>query len=144
PPPCDQDVFYNFSTDGGNTWSALTKLTPAGSAQWQPWSAVTQSGNKLFVAYYDRQYGGCEFGGCNDITLVRITNPASGSPTFLYKRLTTSSMPNLVVANNPIQAGFLGDYMWVATSGESAFVVWADTRGLNGTVEEDIYYATAK
>jgi hypothetical protein len=51
-------------------------------------------------------------------------------------------MPNLVPANNPIQAGFLGDYMWVAVDAEGRpHVVWADTRGRHGTVEEDVYYA---
>ena len=142
-PPCDNDVFYSFSTDGGATWSDAFQLTPAGSAQWQPWSAVTSDGKKLFVAYYDRQYGGCEFSGCNDITLARVTNAASGSPGVTFSRLTTSSMPNLTTVTNPIQAGFLGDYMWVATSGQKVHVVWADTRGLNGTVEEDIYFITS-
>ncbi len=54
-----------------------------------------------------------------------------------------SSGPNLVVANNPLQAGFLGDYMWVATDSKgNPHIVWADTRGLGGTVEEDIYTAS--
>jgi hypothetical protein len=64
-------------------------------------------------------------------------------------------MPNLVVANNPLQVGFLGDYIWVAASngkdddsGDSdkgkAYVTWADTRGQGGTVEEDVYFASAK
>jgi hypothetical protein len=142
-PPCDNDVFYAYSTTGGMTWSAATKITPAGSAQWQPWSGVVANGSVLWVAYYDRSYGNCEFTGCNDITLARIGNPATPMPAISYTRLTTASMPNLVVANNPLQAGFLGDYMWVTvhpTSGR-AYVVWADTRGLGGTVEEDIYFA---
>jgi hypothetical protein len=142
-PPCDQDVFYSFSTNSGAAWSAAVKLTPAGSAQWQSWSAVAPSGGTLWAGYYDRSYGNCEFDGCNDITLVGIRNPASASPSFSYKRLTTSSMPNLVVANNPLQAGFLGDYMWVTVDARgNPFVVWGDTRGLNGTVEEDVYFAT--
>ena len=76
--------------------------------------------------------------GCSDITLVkRVPNG-----TLTYFRITTASMPNLVVANNPLQAGFLGDYMWVAVdSGNIAHIVWADTRGRGGTVEEDLYYA---
>lgn len=148
-PPCDNDVFYSFSTDGGATWSGEVNITPASefgeSAQWQPWSAVTRPGSKLFVAYYDRSYGECELTGCNDITLAKVTGAATSAPTLTYKRLTTSSMPNLVPANNPVQAGFLGDYMWVAASKSGkAYVVWADTRGLNGTVEEDIYFATSK
>jgi hypothetical protein len=141
-PPCDTDVFYSFSTDGGATWSSVTKLTPAGSAQWQPWGAVSPDGKKLFVGYYDRSYGNCEATGCNDITMATVKNPASPSPNVDHMRITTSSMPNLVVANNPIQAGFLGDYMWVSTDLKgNPSLVWADTRGLGGTVEEDVYLA---
>lgn len=140
--PCDNDVFYNYSTDGGTTWSDTVQLTPAGSAQWQPWSAVTADGSKLYVAYYDRSYGNCEETGCNDITLATITNAASDSPTVSHTRITTSSMPNLTPDNNPVQAGFLGDYMWVTTdSHDRALMTWADTRGQGGTVEEDIYFS---
>jgi len=140
-PPCDSDILYAYSTDGGATWSSSFNLTPAGSAQWQSWSAVTAEG-KLWVAYYDRSYGNCEFEGCNDITLAEIDAAATYSPTVTYERVTTSSMPNLTLANNPVQAGFLGDYMWVAVDNDgNPLIVWADTRGLNGTVEEDIYFA---
>ena len=94
----------------------------------------------LYIAYYDRSYGNCETTGCNDITLATITNAATNSPSISYSRITTSSMPNLTPANNPVQAGFLGDYMWVTTDSKGrARIVWADTRGLDGTVEEDIY-----
>jgi len=134
-------VFYAYSTNFGATWSSTRKVTPAGSAQWQPWSAV-KSDSKLYIAYYDRKYGGCETTGCNDITLTTVTNAATGSPSYSSARVTTSSMPNLVVANNPLQAGFLGDYMWVAVDKNGrAYITWADTRGQSGTVEEDVYLA---
>ena len=141
-PPCDNDVFYSYSTDGGATWSPAHQVTPAGSAQWQPWSAVTPDGTKLWIGYYDRSYGTCEFDGCNDITLAKVATPASASPAVSYTRLTSSSMPNLTPSNNPLEAGFLGDYMWVAVDRLGRpHVIWADTRGLNGTVEEDIYFS---
>jgi len=140
-PPCDNDVFYAYSTNGGAAWSSSSKVTPAGSAQWQPWSGVT-TGGKFYIAYYDRSYGNCEFSGCNDITLATVTNAASASPSVAYSRITTSSMPNLTPANNPLQAGFLGDYMWLAVDNKGrANMVWADTRGQGGSVEEDIYFA---
>jgi hypothetical protein len=142
-PPCDNDVFYAFSTDGGTSWSGTHQLTPAGSAQWQPWSKVTADGDALWVAYYDRSYGDCEFTGCNDITLAKVRHAASSSPSVSFRRLTTDSMPNLVPSNNPVQAGFLGDYMWLDVDSHGrAYIVWADTRGRNGTVEEDIYFTT--
>jgi len=112
------------------------------TAQWQPGSSITPNGGALWIGYYDRSYGTCESTGCNDITLAKVSNPG-GSPSISYRRLTTASMPNLVPANNPIQAGFLGDYMWVAVdSTGKPYVVWADTRGLRNTVEEDIYFAS--
>ena len=145
-PPCDNDVFTETSTNGGQTWSRALNLTPASSigasAQWQPWSQVTPDGKVLWVGYYDREYGNCEMTGCNDITVAKVANPLSPSPTTRYTRVTTSSMPNLVVANNRAQAGFLGDYMWVTVDGGgNAYVAWADTRGQQNSVEEDIYIA---
>ncbi len=146
-PPCDNDVFMAVSTDGGVTWGPTINVTPASefgpSAQWMPWSAVAPNGSKLYIGYYDRSYGGCESTGCNDITMATVKNPVSSSRSFKYTRITTSSMPNLVPANNPLEAGFLGDYMWVTvnTKGDP-YLAWADTRGLRGTVEEDVYVAS--
>jgi hypothetical protein len=145
-PPCDNDVFFSVSTDGGATWSPEVNVAPAAdfgpTAQWQPWSAVTPDGNTLWIGYYDRSYGDCENTGCNDITMAKVCL-ACDQQSIEYIRITSSSMPNLVPANNPAQAGFLGDYMWVTvdTSGRP-YVVWADTRGLDNTVEEDIYIAS--
>lgn len=144
--PCDNDVFYAVSTNGGVTWSAPINVTAVStfgaSAQWQPVSTVTRDGAVLWIAYYDRFYGSCESEGCNDITLAKIKLPASSAPAATYKRLTSSSMPNLVVANNPLEAGFLGDYMGLALDPKGRpSVVWADTRGFDGTVEEDVFFA---
>ena len=143
--PCDNDVFYSFSKDGGATWSTAFDVTPKSkfgpTAQWMPWSAVSPDGKNLYIAYYDRSYGNCETTGCNDITLADVHQAQAEKP-ITYKRLTTSSMPNLTMANNPLQAGFLGDYMWVSVDRNgNPLVDWADTRGLHGTVEEDIYFA---
>jgi hypothetical protein len=141
-PPCDTDIFLSISTNGGATWGAATNISDAAgndnnTSQWQGWSAVAPDGT-LYIAYYDRKYGNCEFTGCHDITLAQRTS--GGALSFF--RITTASMPNLLPANNPLQAGFLGDYMWVATDSQGkAHIVWADTRGRAGTVEEDIYYA---
>ena len=144
-PPCDNDVFFTFSTDGGINWNNPINVTPASkfgpSAQWQSWSAVAPDGSSLFLVYYDRSYGNCEFTGCNDITLATVKKPISISPKITYKRITTSSMPNLTPANNPLQAGFLGDYIWVTVNNGKPYVVWTDTRGLHGAVEEDIYFS---
>jgi hypothetical protein len=148
-PPCNHDVFYAFSTTGGTTWSPTINITaPFGeTAQFQPWNDVAGDGSQVQVAFYDRHYGNCEFTGCADITLATVRNPRSANPRITYRRITTSSMPNLLPANNPVEAGFLGDYMWVEVSRHSfdqrdTHIVWADTRPLfGGNPEEDVYYA---
>jgi hypothetical protein len=155
-PPCDHDVFYSFSTDRGTTWSPTVTVTPRSrlgeNAQWQPWHDVSGDGSKVYAAFYDRHYGNCETTGCNDITLATISRTRSANPSIQYKRITTASMPNLIPANNPLQAGFLGDYMWVEVSHHNfnqkdVHIVWADTRPLPYRLshqrfpEEDIYYA---
>jgi hypothetical protein len=147
--PCDHDIHYAYSTNGGAAWSATRTITPRSNArfgetaQWQPWSEITKDGDRFWVAFYDRSYGDCETTGCNDITAAEIRNPTSGNPQIRYTRVTTGSMPNLTPANNPVQAGFLGDYMWVDTDSHGdAHIVWADTRPVRGNApEEDVYYA---
>ena len=137
-------VYLVHSDDGGNTWSAPQAVTGTSqratkSAQWQPWMAVGPQGF-VYVGYYDRQYGNCEQTGCNDITLA--TSHDNGK-TFKHKRITTYSMPNLTLATNPVQAGFIGDYMSVAADGRGVVLVWADTRPHAGTTpEEDVYFAS--
>jgi hypothetical protein len=148
-PPCDNDVFYSVSRNGGETWSEPRVVTPRSTArfgetaQWQPWSGVTADGTRLWIAFYDRSYGDCETTGCNDITMAEVNDPAAEEPTYEYSRVTTSSMPNLTTAENPIEAGFLGDRMSLSVDGQGrAHVVWADTRAHAGSAPEtDVYYA---
>jgi hypothetical protein len=146
--PCanhNNDVFVSMSSNGGGSWGP-TKLVSKGSsgqsqpaAQWQNWGDVADGSGVFFVAYYDRQNGGCEGSGCNDITLAKSTNNGN---SWTYRRITTASMPNLTPSNNPFEQGFLGDYMSIQATNNKVYMAWADTRGLGGTVDEDIYYAT--
>ncbi len=144
--PCNTDVFFKSSTTGGSSWSSLFNITsPFGNtAQYMSWGQVEKSGNSLNVAFYDRHFGSCESTGCNDIELAQIGSPLSPSVGgTTYSRITTASMPNLLASNSPAEAGFQGDYMWLVNDQRGNIDIgWTDTRGLNGTVEEDAYYAT--
>jgi hypothetical protein len=140
-PPCDNDVLFVF----GQSRCDLEQRDKT-DARWErPMDAVEWGhGGRLRIVgrYYDRSYGTCEQTGCNDITLAKVAHPTSNTPTISHRRATTSSMPNLTAANNPVQAGFLGDYMWLKVDARGRpNVVWADTRGLNGAIEEDIYFS---
>jgi hypothetical protein len=137
------DIFEVHSDDQGATWSPakLVSSDDQHAAKWQPWLAVGPDGI-VYIAYYSRQFGGCETTGCNDIVLAASLDHGK---TFKHVRITTSSMPNLVPANNPTQSGFLGDYMNIAANTEGAYIVWADTRPHVGNIPtRNVFYAFIK
>jgi hypothetical protein len=147
--PCanhNQDVVVAVSRDGGATWGPtriVSRKANGGSepaAQWQAWGTVGPNGD-LFAGYYDRRYRTCEATGCNDITLATSTD---AGVTWTYKRITTSSMPNLGCEKNPFQCGFLGDYMSIQAANHRVYLVWGDTRGRGGALDEDVYFAKVK
>src|SRR5262245_39681304 len=55
-PPCDNDIFYSYSTNGGVTWSEAKAITPRSdprfgeTAQWLPWSTMAANGH-LWAAF---------------------------------------------------------------------------------------------
>lgn len=135
--PCNEDVFAAVSNDGGVTWGPALQVTTDPGAQYSPWGAIDEHG-ALDVAYYTRQYGDCEASGCQDVRLSSSTNDGL---TWSSRRITSSSMPNLTDATNPVERGFIGDRIALIAANGSVAVAWTDTRGLNGVVDEDVYFA---
>jgi hypothetical protein len=140
PTNANEDVFASISNDGGANWNAPTKVTNSAdtAAQYFPWGSLGKKGN-LYVMYYDRRYGSCESSGCLDVTLATSTDNGAH---WTHTRITTGSMPNLTPVNNPFQQGFIGDYNSLTIGGGKVWMAWADTRGLGGAVEEDVYVAS--
>jgi len=142
--PCanyNEDVFVSTSTDGGANWSAPRLVTGDSgvTAQWQTAGAAGTRSGELFASYYDRKYGNCEESGCNDITLATTRED---SKDWDYRRITTSSMPDLTCAENPFECGLLGDYQGLAFSNDKVYLTWADTRGRGfNAPEQDVYFA---
>ena len=151
PARADHDVHYAFSTNGGSTWSATARSLHARVRR------ERRSGSRGV------SHGGRQASTRSPTTTAptatasppaattspqpTIRNPTSTNPPIRYTRVTTGSMPNLMPANNPVQAGFLGDYMWVGhhTVAGDAHIVWADTRPIRGDApEEDVYYAEVR
>ena len=134
---CNEDVFASTSKNNGKTWSDTVQVTNDPSAQYYAWGDVDENGG-LYVGYYTRQFDNCESTGCGD---YRLSTSADNGVSWTQRRITTSSMPNLTDVTNPVQQGFIGDYTSIHVAGNSVYLTWADTRGLNGTVEEDVYFA---
>lgn len=135
--PCNEDVWAVTSVDDGITWSAAKLVNSDVSAQYYPWGDVDEDGD-LYVGYYTREKGDCEDSGCLDF---QLSTSMDNGKTWSEQRITTSSMPNLTPDNNPAQAGFIGDYNSISVAPFGVVMTWADTRGLEGVVDEDAYYA---
>jgi hypothetical protein len=135
--PCNEDVFAAVSHDGGATWGPTLQVTTSQSAQYSPSGTVDRNGT-LHVAYYTRQYGDCETSGCQDL---RLSSSADDGMTWSNRRITTDSMPNLTDLTNPVQQGFIADHNALIATERFLYLAWTDTRGLNGVVDEDVYFA---
>ncbi|GAC1328703.1 MAG: sialidase family protein [Candidatus Dormibacteria bacterium] len=127
---CNNDVILSVSNDGGATFpdaakpaAALSSVTQdtgqANTDQWFQWLAYNPAG-KLWVSYYDRQYGTDATTGFSDFSLSGSVDGV----TFKTERVTTSSMPP------PTQFSglFWGDYTGMTATAAAAFPVWSDTR----------------
>ncbi len=131
----DADLFFTRSLNGGQTWSAPTRVnddTPAnGCDQFHPWLVCDENGT-LHLIFYDRR---------NDplqnlfMDLYYTYSTDAGITWAPNQRLTTvSSNPGL---DSLINSGLIGEYNGLAVRNNVIHPVWTDTR--NG--HQDTYTA---
>jgi len=96
----DAEIYYKKSTDGGTSWTGLTRLTWNSGNSWNP-SIAVDSGNGVYVVWYDYSpgspeiyYKGSTDGGTTWSALTRLTW-SSGSSQF--PDITTDSNDNIHV-----------------------------------------------
>lgn len=138
---CNNDIVVSTSTNGGRSFSGGSidpRLMPvvtsaehqAKSSQFWQNAAFSPDGT-FAVSYYDRQYGTDESTGYSDISLSVSTDRVN----YSHRRVTSSPMP----PPTQFAGAFLGDYMGLAVSADSAYPLWSDTR----TVDEFLCPGTA-
>jgi len=142
----DEDIYFTHSTNGGNTWSAKTRINDdplnSGCDQFHPWLTVAPDGS-IIVVFYDRRLD-----PGNLLMDLYMTTSADGGNTWsVNERITTvSSDPtagsdsrNWANAEFPVKlrkpeilasrAGLLGEYVGVtASSIDNIHPIWTDTR----------------
>lgn len=112
--PIDTDVWLTKSTDGGNTWSAPTKVNDDNSNRHQFLSSmdIDQTNGNLFFIFYDRR------AYSDHKTDVYMAISQDGGNTFFNKKISeTPFSPNAGV--------FFGDYTDITVHNGIVRPIWA-------------------
>ena len=118
----DPDIVSIRSSDNGDTWSALTRVSDDsnGSTQFFPWLTFDEAGTASVVWYDQRQNG-------SDLDIYLAQSFDQGQTWEPNIRVTDSSFtPILPWESGP--ANFIGDYNGVAASLGDVFPFYQDAR----------------
>lgn len=133
-------IVMSTSTNGGQTWTAPTKVDGQPSGH-QFWADVAATESKVFVIYYDsrndpaysedRPPGNSATGTSSGPSLdVYASISSDGGASWSHTRVSdVSHQPNFEMFGNR-QVPFHGDYIWVDAVGDSGFAVWTDNRNV--------------
>jgi hypothetical protein len=138
-------IVSTFSTDGGSTWSGLTRLAPSSSGH-QFFPFLAESGGRLNAIWYDSR-GDANYSAtrppCNSASgqtsaclNVRYAESTDGGKTWGSSIQVNDTPTNL----NYEQFGgrlvpFFGDYITVAAEGDTIGAVWTDQRNTVGAAD---------
>ncbi|HSE43312.1 MAG TPA: hypothetical protein VLH08_21310, partial [Acidobacteriota bacterium] len=123
------DVFLSRSTDNGATWSSqnVTDLFDSGTNDdFSATVAVTPDGNRLMVAWYDR-----ELDPANSLIdyFGAIADTSGGGLTFGPQfRITSQSFPVVIGQDPVINTVYMGDYDQVVADNSFFYLTWGDNR----------------
>jgi methionine-rich copper-binding protein CopC len=122
------DVFFRQSNDGGATWGSAVRVVDdtTGHDQWMPSLAVSPSGSKVGVFWYDRRLDPANnlidrFGAIGVVAGSTVTF----GPNF---RITDTSFAPEFGRDPGIVPTYMGDYDQAAADSGSFYVTWGDNR----------------
>ncbi|MDD5361894.1 MAG: T9SS type A sorting domain-containing protein [Ignavibacteria bacterium] len=118
------DIFFTKSTNYGNNWSAPMRLNDDNTLndQWMPAISVGNNG-KIYIVWYDSRND-----PQNNLTLLYGTVSSNGGTSF------SPDFPVSTIEYNPLEGtlyGFMGEYLGVSATGNSAIAAWYDSRNHN-------------
>lgn len=141
------DIYLIRSLDKGKTWSQPQRVNDDNTPndQFLPWLCVTGTG-VVGVTWYDRRND-----AYNQKFDVYFRQSRDGGKTFTASRkvnTVSSPLPQVNPNFDPmIAANYMGDYIGVATDGQSFHIAWGDNRDILNSpsygprADPNIYYA---
>ena len=117
--PDDTDIWLTKSTDGGDTWTAPTRVNDdaPGKHQFFSWMDIDRTNGHLYFVFYDRR------AYTNTQTDVYMAVSADGGTSFLNRKISEEPfVPNAGV--------FFGDYTNIVAHNDTVRPIW--TRLHNG------------
>jgi hypothetical protein len=108
------DIWLVKSTDGGNTWSAPTRVNDDASnkQQFLTWMTIDQTNGNLFFVFYDRR------NYTDNKTDVYLAKSTDGGITFINEKISESPF-------TPINTVFFGDYTNISAHNGIVRPIWA-------------------
>jgi hypothetical protein len=118
------DVLLSNSADGGQTWDSpiIVNSDQTTADQFFPWIAGAEGG-ALQVAFLQR-----DDAPGNRLLNTWLSTSFDNGASFEAQRLVSSGPSDPI--NDGFLGGFIGDYIGVAASANTAHPAWTDTRGL--------------
>jgi hypothetical protein len=143
------DIFYQRSTDNGNTWSKPRKINTDPDApfktQWMPSLSVDPNG-EVTVSWYDRRSA---TSACNNVTdpgcrYERVGRQTAGpNGGFLPEfAISTGLIPQPAQDDPTVQQCYAGDYDYHTAIKDTAYLTWTDgRRSVGGVHVQDVDFA---
>jgi hypothetical protein len=122
PAGSDEDIVMHFSSDGGATWSAGTRVNQDalnnGKKQYMPWMCVDAAGG-LNVVYYDNRNS-----AAGDSVEVIVSRSLDGGTT--WNDIVVSDHKFRPAPIPGLAGGYQGDYIGITAANGKIYPYWAD------------------
>jgi hypothetical protein len=140
----NEKLMMTVSRDGGNTWSTPSAVaTRAGDRPVYTAPALSPDGTDAYVVYdaYTTPFRNDTTSPRSMLGVVLHADVTGGVPGAFAELHRGAAGDPRGTAQNDLQAGFIGDYVYAAASRDGVVAVWNDARGAADCPAVDAYRA---